>query len=39
MAPMKVLIKIALILESKQKNPIKIANEEAKRSCVMKQLK
>lgn len=35
---MKFLIKIALILESNQKN-MKIANEQAKRYCVTKQLK
>lgn len=38
MAPMKALIKTALILESNQKS-IKIANEQAKRYCVMKWLK
>jgi len=38
MAPMKVLVKVALILEYNQKN-ITIANEQAKRYCVMKQLK
>lgn len=38
MVPMKFLIKIALILESNQKN-MKIANEQAKRYCVTKQLK
>lgn len=38
MAPMKVLVKIALIQGSNKKY-IKIANEQAKKYCVMKQLK
>lgn len=37
MAPMKVLVKITLILEFNKK--MKIANEQPKKYCVMKQLK